>query len=71
VGARSAREQFLQAKIDHETATITKLINLPHQHALLVLRCVYNRACSTCSGPSSQTTLFTYGTSSTPPYEKP
>jgi hypothetical protein len=38
VGARSAREQFLQEKIDHETATIAKLINLPHQHALLVLR---------------------------------
>jgi hypothetical protein len=25
-------------EIDHETATVTKLINLPHQHALLVLR---------------------------------
>jgi phosphoserine aminotransferase len=38
VGARSAREQFLQEKIDHEAATVAKLINLPHQHALLVLR---------------------------------
>ncbi|GFZ52259.1 hypothetical protein JCM24511_10032 [Saitozyma sp. JCM 24511] len=38
VGARSAREQFLQEQIDHEAATVTKLINLPHQHALLVLR---------------------------------
>jgi hypothetical protein len=37
-GARSAREQFLQEEIDHETATVAKLINLPHQHALLVLR---------------------------------
>jgi hypothetical protein len=38
VGARSAREQFLQEKIEHEAATVSKLINLPHQHALLVLR---------------------------------
>jgi hypothetical protein len=38
VGARAAREQFLQEKIDHEAATVAKLINLPHQHALLVLR---------------------------------
>jgi hypothetical protein len=38
VGSCSAREQFLQEKIDHEAATIAKLINLPHQHALLVLR---------------------------------
>jgi hypothetical protein len=38
VGARSARELFLQEKIDHEAATVAKLINLPHQHALLVLR---------------------------------
>jgi hypothetical protein len=38
VGARSAKEQFLQEKIDHEAATVAKLINLPHQHALLVLR---------------------------------
>jgi hypothetical protein len=38
VGARSAREQFLQEKIEHEAATVAKLINLPHQHALLVLR---------------------------------
>src|SRR5689334_6856502 len=38
VGTPSAREQFLQEKIDHEAATVTKLINLPHQHALLVLR---------------------------------
>ncbi|GFZ44313.1 hypothetical protein JCM24511_02035 [Saitozyma sp. JCM 24511] len=36
VGARAAREQFLQEKIDHEAATVTKLINLPHQHALLL-----------------------------------
>jgi hypothetical protein len=64
VGARSAREQFLQEQIDHEAATVAKLINLPHQHALLVLRvCVCNRTCGTCSGPSSQTTSFTYGTS--------
>jgi hypothetical protein len=38
VRARSAREQFLQGKIDHEAATVAKLINLPHEHALLVLR---------------------------------
>ncbi|RSH95836.1 hypothetical protein EHS25_000929 [Saitozyma podzolica] len=38
VGARAAREQFLQEKIDHEATTVAKLINLPHQHALLVLR---------------------------------
>jgi phosphoserine aminotransferase len=38
VGARSAREQFLQEKINHEAATVAQLINLPHQHALLVLR---------------------------------
>jgi hypothetical protein len=38
VGTRSAREQFLQQKIEHEAATVTKLINLPHQHALPVLR---------------------------------
>jgi hypothetical protein len=31
VGSRAAREQFLQEKIDHEAATVTKLINLPHQ----------------------------------------
>jgi hypothetical protein len=35
--AQAAREQFLQEKINHEAATIAKLINLPHQHALLVL----------------------------------
>jgi hypothetical protein len=38
VGAYSARERFLQDKIDHEAATVAKLINLPHQNALLVLR---------------------------------
>jgi hypothetical protein len=38
VGARAAIEQFLQEKIDHEAATVAKLINPPHQHALLVLR---------------------------------
>ncbi|RSH95842.1 hypothetical protein EHS25_000935 [Saitozyma podzolica] len=38
VGAHSVRERFLLAKIDHEAATVAKLINLPHQHALLVLR---------------------------------
>jgi hypothetical protein len=38
VGARSAREQFLQEKINLEAATVAQLINLPHQHALLVLR---------------------------------
>ncbi|RSH85359.1 hypothetical protein EHS25_004755 [Saitozyma podzolica] len=35
--AFGSREQFLQEKINHEAATIAKLINLPHQHALLVL----------------------------------
>jgi hypothetical protein len=38
VGARAVREQFLQEKIDHEAATVATLFNLPHQHALLVLR---------------------------------
>jgi hypothetical protein len=38
VGARASREQFLQEKIDHEAATVAKPINLPHQHAFLVLR---------------------------------
>jgi hypothetical protein len=38
VGAHAGREQFLQEKIDHEAATVAKLINLPHQHVLLVLR---------------------------------
>jgi hypothetical protein len=38
VGAYSARERFLQEKIDHEAATVAKLINLPHQHTLFVLR---------------------------------
>jgi hypothetical protein len=32
---------------------------------------VCHRTCGTCSGPSSQTTSLTYGTSSTPPCEKP
>jgi hypothetical protein len=32
------RERFLQDKIEHEATTIAKLINLPHQHALIVLR---------------------------------
>jgi hypothetical protein len=43
VGARSGRVQFLQEKIDHEAATVPKLINLPHQHALLVLRVCVQR----------------------------
>jgi hypothetical protein len=35
VGAHSARERFLQEKIDHEATTVAKLINLSHQHAHL------------------------------------
>jgi hypothetical protein len=38
VGAYSARELFLKEKLDHDAATVAKLINLPHQHALLVHR---------------------------------
>jgi hypothetical protein len=30
----SAREQFLQEKIDHDAATVAKLINLPHHFSL-------------------------------------
>jgi hypothetical protein len=51
VGARSARERFLQEKIDHEAATVAKLINLPHQHASLSSGYARNRTCGTCSGP--------------------
>jgi hypothetical protein len=56
VGARVAREQFLQEKIDHEAATVAKLINLPHQHALLVL-VERTRLCARLSVGSSQTSV--------------
>ena len=32
------RERFLEAKIAAEEALLAKLVDLPHQHALLVLR---------------------------------
>jgi hypothetical protein len=43
VGARYARERFPQEKVDHEAVIIAKLINLPHQHALLALRACVQR----------------------------
>jgi hypothetical protein len=38
VGAYSARKRFLKEKIDHDAEAVAQLINLPHQHALIVLR---------------------------------
>jgi hypothetical protein len=38
VGPTAARERFLEAKIIAEEALLAKLVNLPHQHALLVLQ---------------------------------
>lgn len=38
IGPTAARERFLEAKIVAEEALLAKLVDLPHQHALLVLR---------------------------------
>ncbi|GFZ48405.1 hypothetical protein JCM24511_06153 [Saitozyma sp. JCM 24511] len=38
IGPTAAREHFLEAKVAAEEALLGKLVDLPHQHALLVLR---------------------------------
>ncbi len=38
VGPNKARAALLEAKIDREEELLHKLVNLPHQHALLALR---------------------------------
>ena len=38
VGPLQARASFLEAKIEREEQLLTQLVDLPHQHALLVLR---------------------------------
>jgi hypothetical protein len=38
IGPTAARERFLEAKIIAEEALLAKLVDLPHQHALLVQR---------------------------------
>jgi Tfp pilus assembly protein PilN len=38
VGPKSARHSFLQKKIADTKAKLDKLVDLPHQHALLLLR---------------------------------
>jgi hypothetical protein len=38
IGDHSARASFLKAKIEQQEAILAKLVDLPHQHALLLLR---------------------------------
>jgi hypothetical protein len=38
IGPTAARERFLEAKIAAEESLLAKLVDMPHQHALLVLR---------------------------------
>ncbi|GFZ52313.1 LOW QUALITY PROTEIN: hypothetical protein JCM24511_10086 [Saitozyma sp. JCM 24511] len=49
VGADCATESLLQEEIYHVVATITKLINLPHQHARLVVGMRVYRTWGTCN----------------------
>jgi hypothetical protein len=68
IGPTAARERFLEAKIAAEESLLAKLVDLPHQHALLVLRqCLQQRNCDTCSDPCDQTTWNTSGTDWTRP----
>jgi hypothetical protein len=38
VGPTAARDRFFEAKVAAEEALLAKLVDMPHQHALLVLR---------------------------------
>jgi hypothetical protein len=56
IGPTAVRERFLEVKIAAEEALLAKLVNMPHQHPLLVLRQCLQQNLRHLHAPCAQTT---------------